>query len=181
MGNGKESSITIYEKAPSLYYSETQSPQGTMQRGYNGVAGWVKSPRFERKIEGDDLQDLKLSSDFYAPLNFGKNYSGLKLADIQIIDKDTVYAVEGSYSKYRRFKFFFDVKSGLLVRQIQFNQTLFGDLQIQTDYKNYRSVNGVLFPFKLDVADNEHIQQFKFSNITPNVTIDEKIFDTAGK
>jgi len=89
--------------------------------------------------------------------------------------------VEGSYSKYRRFKFFFDVKLGLLVRQIQFNQTLFGDLQIQTDYKNYRSVNGVLFPFELDVADNEHIQQFKFSNITPNVTIDEKIFDTAGK
>ena len=27
-GNGKESSTTIYEKAPYLYYSETQSPQG---------------------------------------------------------------------------------------------------------------------------------------------------------
>ncbi|MGA7722183.1 MAG: c-type cytochrome [Ignavibacteriaceae bacterium] len=180
-GNGKESSTTIYEKAPYLYYSETQSPQGNMQRGYNGEAGWIKTPRFERKIEGDDLQDIKLSSDFYAPLNFGKNYSGLKLADVQIIDKDTVYAVEGNYSKYRRFEFFFDVKSGLLVRQIQFNRTLFGELQIQTDYKNYQSVNGVLFPFELDVADYEHIQQFKFSNITPNITIDDKIFDMAGK
>ena len=165
-GNGKESSTTIYEKAPDLYYSETETPQGTMQRGFNGETGWFKSSRFERKIEGDDLQDLKLSADFYAPLNFEKNYSDLKLEDVEVIDKDTVYAVDGSSSKYRRFKFFFDTKSGLLVRQIQYNQTLSGDLQTQTDYKDYRNVNGVLFPFELDVADNERIQQFKLHNYT---------------
>ena len=141
----------------------------------------VKTPRFERKIEGDDLQDLKLGADFYAPLNFEKNYSGLKLDNVQIIDNDTVYAVDANTSKYRRFKFYFDAKSGLLVRQIQYNQTISGDLQIQTDYKDYRSVNGVLFPFEQDVADYEHIQHFKFDNITPNVTIDDKMFNMAGK
>jgi len=180
-GNGRESSMTIYEKAPYFYYSETKAQQGTMQRGFNGESGWFKSPQFQRKLEGDDLADLKLSSDFYSPLNFNKNYSGLKLDNVQVIDNDTVYAVDGTSSKYRSFKFFFDVKTGLLLRQIQYSKTLFGDLQIQTDYKDYRSVNGVLFPFEQEVADYEHIQKFKFDSITPNVTIDEKIFDMAGK
>jgi hypothetical protein len=176
-GMGKETSTTVYEKAPDLYYSETQSPQGMVQKGYNGEVGWFKTSRFERKIAGDDLQDLKLNADFYAPLDFEKNYSGLKLDEVEMINKDTVYSIEGNFSKYRRFKFFFDVNSGFLVRQIQFDQTLAGDLQIQTDYKDYRNVNGVLYPFEIDVADNANIQQFKFKTIKPNVTIDEKIFD----
>jgi hypothetical protein len=175
-GNGKESSTTIYEKAPCLYYSETKTSWGVTQRGFNGKAGWFKTPQFERKVEGDDLQDLKLGADFYAPLNFAKNYSSLKLQDVMVIDEDTVYEVDGHFSNDRFFKFYFDTKSGLLVRQIQFNQTLFGDLQTQTDYKDYRNVNGVLFPFELDVADYEHIQQFKFDAITANVTVDDKIF-----
>ena len=175
-GNGKESLTTIFEKAPCLYYSETKTARGVTQRGYNGKAGWLKTPQFERRVEGDDLQDLKLGADFYAPLNFGKNYSSLKLQDVLIIDEDTVYEVDGRFSNDRFFKFYFDTKSGLLVRQIQFNQTLFGDLQTQTDYKDYRDVNGVLIPFELDVADYEHIQKFKFDAITANVTVDEKIF-----
>jgi hypothetical protein len=180
-GNRRESSITIYEKAPYLYYSETKTSQGAVQKVFNGELGLFKTPQFQRKLEGDDLLDLKLSSDFYAPLNFGKNYTDLKLENVQVIDNDTVYSVEGSTTKYRRFKFFFDTKSGLLIRQIQYNITLFGDIQTQTDYKDYRSVNGVLFPFEFDVADYEHIQQFKFTAITPNVTIDEKVFDMTGK
>jgi outer membrane lipoprotein-sorting protein len=181
MGNGRESSVSVFEKAPNLYYSETKAPQGTMQKVFNGEAGWFKSPQFQRKLEGDDLQDLKLSSDFYAPLNFAKNYSDLKLENVQLLDNDTVYAVEGTFSKYRRFEFFFDATSGLLLRQIQYSHTLFGDLQIQTDYKDYRNVDGVLFPFELDVSDYEHTQQYKYDSITPNATVDDKIFEASDK
>lgn len=180
-GKNNESETTIYEKAPCLYYSETKSSHGTMQRGFNGESGWFKTPQYQRKLDGDDLVDLKLGADFYAPLNFEKNYSGLKLDNVEIIDNDTVYVVNGISSTTRSFKFFFDAKSGLLVRQIQYNKTLFGELQSQTDYKDYRSVNGVLFPYELDVADYEHIQKFKFDAITPNVPVDEKMFDMAGK
>jgi hypothetical protein len=180
-GNGPESSIVIFEKAPNLYYSETKSPQGVTKRGFNGETGWFKAPWYSAKVEGEDLQDLKLASDFYAPLNFEKNYSGLKLDNVDLIDNDTVYSVVGTAGKYRRYKFFFDTKSGLLIRQIQYNKTITGELQTRTDYKDYRNINGVMYPFEIDVADYENIQQFKFDAITPNVVVDEKMFDMPDK
>ena len=48
-GNGNGSSTIIYEKAPCLYYSETKSSQGVMQRGFNGDAGWLKPHGLKEK------------------------------------------------------------------------------------------------------------------------------------
>ncbi len=175
--DGRNFDLTILQKAPDYYYSMTKLPFGVFERGFNGDSGWFRNPRGIQKLKDEDLQDIKLTADFYAPLNFLKNYFKLKFSDVQVIDGDTVYVVEGQSSDIRRFKFYFDTKSGLLVRQIQYNKTLLGYLQTQTDFKDYRNVNGVMFPFELHVADYERSQDVKFTSINANVTVDNNLFD----
>ncbi len=180
-GNGRNFPITIYQKAPDSYYSSSVLPFGKFERGYNGKVGWEKNPRGVRKIGQPDIQDLKLDADIYAPINFLKNYSHLKFNDVSTINQDTVYEVNGISSKIRRYKFYFSTRTGLLLRKIQYDKTLLGNLQTQTDYKDYKPVNGILFPFEMHVANYERNENIKFSDISANAHVSEKMFEMPPK
>lgn len=181
LGNNRTAQLSITQKAPYYYYSAIKLPFGEFERGYDGTNGWVKNPRGVQELYGGDLQDMKLSADFYAPINFLKNFSALKFSDVKLLNGDTVYVVDARYSDLRRFKFYFDAYSGLLLRQIQYDKTLLGELQTQTDYSDYRSVNGVLLPYEMHVANYERDQDIKFTNITANQEVDNSIFNMPPK
>ncbi len=180
-GNGRNFQLTIYKKAPDYYFSSSESHFGTFERGYNGETGWEKSQFGVRQIDQPDIQDLKLDADLYSPLDFLKNYSNLKFTDVKVLNNDTVYVVEGTSSKIRRYKFYFSTRTGLLLREIRFDKTLLGNLQIQTDYLHYANVNGVLFPDDLHVADYERDEEIKYSNISANVPVESSIFEMPPK
>jgi len=181
MGNNRTSKVSIIQKAPSFYYSSMTFPFGVMERGYNGTVGWVKSPRGVQELKAGDLQDIQLNADFYEPIDFLKNFTALKFSDVKLLNGDTVYVVDAGYSDIRRFRFYFDAYSGLLVRQIQFDKTLLGELQTQTDYSDYRSVDGVLFPYEMHIANYERDEDIKFSNISANTEVDAGIFNMPPK
>ncbi len=180
-GRGREFKVTIYKKAPDYYLSSSKSNFGTFESGYNGQTGWEKSPRGVREINQPEIQDLKLDADFYSPLNFLKNYSGLKFTDVKVLNNDTVYVVEGTSSKIRRYKFYFSTRTGLLVRKVQYDKTLLGDLKIETDYNHYKNINGVLFPDDIRVANYERNEDIKYSNISANVPVENSLFEIPPK
>ena len=181
LGNNRTAQLSITQKAPYYYYFAIKLPFGEFERGYNGTTGWMKNPRVVEELKAGDLEDMKLSADFYAPINFLKNFSALKFSDVKLLNGDTVYVVDARYSDLRRFKFYFDAYSGLLLRQIQYDKTLLGELQTQTDYSEYRSVNGVPLPYEMHVANYERDQDIKFTNITANQEVDNSIFNMPKK
>jgi hypothetical protein len=178
--NGKNELIT-YWKAPNFYYSEAKGMRGEFVSTFNGSSGWLKMGQYTRPAEGVDLQNLKLASLFFSPLDIEKYYSGLKLDDVQLIGSDTVYIVDGTISKYRSIKLYFNTNTGLLERQIVFDQTPLGSLQVQTDFRNYQKVNGVLFPFETIESDFENVQDVKYRSIKANVHVEENLFETPAK
>ncbi len=180
-GEGRNFQVSIYKKAPDFYLSSSQSPFGTFEMGYNGKIGWEKSRFGLRQVNQPDIQDLKLDADFYSPLDFLKNYSNLKFTDVQILNNDTVYVVDGTSSNIRRYKFYFSTRTGLLLREIRFDKTLLGNLQTKTDYKHYTNVNGVLFPDDIRVANYERIEETKYTNISANVPVENSIFEMPPK
>ncbi len=180
-GNNRNSNISIIQKAPSYFYSSLTFPFGKMVKGYNGSEGWIKTPRGVEQLKAGDEQDIKLAADFYAPVNILKDYSKLKFSDVKLLKGDTVYVVDAIYSNIRRFRFYFDAYSGLLLRKIQYDKTLLGDLQTVTDYSDYRNINGILFPFELHVANYENDMDIKFDNITANAEVDANIFNMPPK
>jgi hypothetical protein len=180
-GRDRDIQVTVYQKAPDYYLSSFQSNFGTFERGYNGKNGWEKNPRGVREIGQPDIQDLKLDADFYSPMDFLKNYKSLKFSDVQILNNDTVYVVEGTSSNIRRYKFYFSTRTGLLLREIQYDKTLLGELQTKTDYKNYKNVNGVLFPDDIHVANYERNEEIKYTNISPNVPVESSMFEMPPK
>ncbi len=179
--DGKEMPLTIYQKAPDKILTIGQNHWGEFSRGFNGEVGWFKAGQREDEIKGDDLNLLKDAAEFYRNINIEKDYSKLRLSDIVVVDSDTAYEVKGSLSKYLSDKLFFDVNTGLLIRKIQYNQTPLGNIQVQTDYKDYKNVDGVLIPFTVHTAGYDFNQTINYSNITANTEIADKMFEMPAK
>ena len=179
--NGRTASVTIYQKAPDLYYSSVKFDKGEMTKAYNGKTGWASGWRGTWELKGDDLEDIKLGADFYLPIDIQKDYSALKLNDVQVINGDTVYTLDGKATQYRTAKLYFSTKTGLLVRQVIYNQTPLGKIPVQTDFTDYKNVNGILFPFENQVSTYENVENVKFNKITANVPVAEKMFDMPAK
>jgi hypothetical protein len=66
-------------------------------------------------------------------------------------DKD-VQVVEGIGADRTRVKLFFDLETGLLVRQLRYVDTVVGTNPYQVDYSDYRDVGGVKLPHQWTVT-----------------------------
>ena len=179
--DGKETPITIYQKAPDKILTVGQNHWGEYSRGFNGEVGWFKSGQRQDEIKGDDLNLLKDAAQFYRDISFEKDFTNLRFSDVVIVDKDTAYEVKGSLSQYLSYKLYFDVNSGLLIRKIQYNQTPLGNIQVQTDYNDYKNVDGVLIPFTVHTAGYDFNQTMNFNKISANAEIADNKFDMPTK
>jgi hypothetical protein len=68
--------------------------------------------------------------------------------------------------------FYFDEKTGLLVRVVRWNATPLGPVPTQIDYDDYRDVNGVKMPFTWTVSQTYMQMTIKLSELKPNVAIE---------
>jgi hypothetical protein len=71
---------------------------------------------------------------------------------------------------------YFDMESGLLVRQIRYTDSPVGRIPTQVDYSDYRDVAGVKIPFKWNLTWLDGRELFEMTEVQPNVAIDAARF-----
>ncbi len=72
--------------------------------------------------------------------------------------------------------FYFDSKSGLLVRLVRYADSRVGRLPTQFDYADYRDVSGVKMPFRWKMTWLDGFEDVTLTEIQPNVPIDATKF-----
>ncbi len=183
--SGKPLAIEIYQKAPDKLLAVVTGVDGSVTyQGYNGKVGWVKTPTVQREITGVELAQMKQQADLYKELNLKDQFSTLKVVNKQKIGERDAYVVEGLNSTGKAEKLFFDTETGLLVRRVDFNKTMLGPDPVQTDFLDYREVNGVKLPFTIQISylDNNHYGTTrKVSQIRHNVSVDDAKFEMPSK
>ncbi len=73
----------------------------------------------------------------------------------------------------------FDVQSGLLLRRVVLTETKLGPDPEQTDFEDYRDVDGVKLPFTVRVSyldDNHFGTTRNFTEVKHNVAVDDATF-----
>jgi ABC-type microcin C transport system duplicated ATPase subunit YejF len=95
----------------------------------------------------------------------------------KIGDRETVI-LRTALADKRRVRFFFDRETGLLVRRIITTETVIGVDPEQTDYEDYRDVDGVKVPFTIRTSylDRNYSSLRKFTEIRHNAKVDETLF-----
>jgi len=148
LANGMTGSYEIVQAAPDKFYVARGTQQGLAEQGYNGAEGWQKDPRGVAEIRPDQLADLKFAHQFFRDLRFKDQFTRTSVRRDKIDGRD-VFVVTGVRPDKKRERLFFDGESGLLVRRIVYTETPIGLVPDQTDFEDYRDVDGVKVPFTI--------------------------------
>ena len=91
------------------------------------------------------------------------------------------YVIEAKPASGPSEKLFFDVRTGLLVRRYTESDTFLGKLPLQTDYEDYREVDGIKQPFLIHWSFPGRTWGRKIVEIKQNVALDDTKFNPPPK
>ena len=86
-------------------------------------------------------------------------------------------SVQGNGPRTLFATLYFDKTTGLLRRVVRFSPSPIGRLLTQFDYADYRDVNGVKMPFKIDFVWLDGRDAIQLKEIKLNTPIEPHVFD----
>ena len=178
--NGQTLTYEIHQAAPDRAYEVFVSQRGTMERAVNGNMGWEKGPQGLRDLTGQQLSDVKLSLQLFRNLRIKEQYTSVRMGGRSKIGERDVYVLTGTTADKKRERLFFDAETGLLLRRIIYTETMIGIIPEQTDFDDYRDVDGLKMPFivKLSSVDSNNTMSTRtFTEIKFNVPVDDSKFN----
>ena len=168
----------VYQKAPNKILTVTTYPDVAFSTGFNGIAGWGSSSKEgQRDLPAPVLAQLKSDSDFYKEIRTRDLYRKLTLTGKSTIGDTEVYVIDASPLSGSSEKLFFDIRTGLLVRRYMESETLLGMFPLQTDYEDYREVDGIKQPFLIRWSMPGRSWGRKIVEMKQNVDIDDARFN----
>ncbi len=141
----------LFARAPGQMASVVHTQNGDSVTVYDGSQGWVASPNNPVMLlpmaAGAESDGARVDAQLFFPAGIKQAFSQWRAGFPQtnVNDKD-VYCVEGTAPGGSRIKLFFDIQTGLLIRQLRYFRTIIGTNPYQIDYADYRDVSGVKLP-----------------------------------
>ena len=178
--NGNSFEFELSQAAPDKFYLLVTTPQGTLERGFNGQVGWEKTARGVREVTGAELVNFKAGNDLFSLLKLKEQYSRPPRVRKDKLSDSDVYIVDGTTTDNRRMRLYFDATSGLLLRRTTTMSTIVGIIPDQIDFTNYLEVEGLKFPFTARAATLEvgnPTSTRTFTEVKVNVPVNDSKFN----
>ena len=93
------------------------------------------------------------------------------------IGDSEVYVIEATPLSGISEKLYFDARTGLLVRRYMESETILGRFPLQTEYEDYREVDGIKQPFLIHWSMPGRTWGRKIAEIKQNVAVDDAQFN----
>ena len=152
---------------------------GTMQDGVSGEIAWELSPlQGPRIVEGAERADVLREARFNAPIHWREQYSKVETIGAERAGEEDCIKVlltpnDGGHPE----TLYFSRKSGLLVKQTGTRATAMGDIPYENTSSDYRSVDGVLEPFKTTEKAAGQEVEVELSEMKYNADVPDATFD----
>jgi hypothetical protein len=175
---GIKGTFENYTAAPNKSIAKvTLAGIGEIVDGFDGTTAWTINPiQGNRDKQGEELAQSKLTYSFNREMNLAKLYPKMELKGIEKVGSDDAYVVVATPDNLPAETFYFDTKSGLLVRQDTTSITPEGKMAGKTFLEDYRAVDGVKIPFRSRTV----LPQFEFitifTEVKNNVAVEDSKF-----
>jgi hypothetical protein len=180
-GSGKQ-----YAKAPNLSATDAKITAlgkeiATAREYFNGKEGAEEmsfSPAAE-KYTGKQLEDARINADFYGLLNWKTNYQKAEFKGTAKVGDEDAFVVVFQPEKGNKDTMYFSQKTFLPLRlESAISSSTSGiDLPYSETYSDYRSVDGIMLPFRSvnsNIANGDIVTIIK--EVKHNVAVDDKVF-----
>jgi photosynthetic reaction center cytochrome c subunit len=175
---GLHAAMETFRTAPDKAFAILHGPTGDVTEGVNGQIGWGMRPNGEVTEESDDeLARSRQWAKFYPGEQFEKDYERFQLRGTENVNGHDAYVVMAWWKGDGADRIYFDVQTGLLLRILHRIESPLGALPLETDYEDYRDVNGLKIPFTLRVTRVDGTTTYTWQKMDANLAIDASRFE----
>ena len=176
--------VTELSKAPNLL-RQAVTIQGMSQiQAYDGSSGWKVSPFEGRKdpelMGEDDLRPFVEDADFYGPLvDYRNKDNKIEYLGHDTVDGDDVYRLKITLANGDFVYYYLDPDTYLEIRTERVIHVRGAVHETMTNLGSYKLVNGVYFPYSLEIGNKENPDQLariQVDKYEANVPVDGSEF-----
>jgi hypothetical protein len=182
-GLGGGGQFDIYAQAPDhrgMWITYPEHPERGMSAWtYDGKEGWISSPRGlfpQYQLNGNDLGGARLDAVLAFPGSIKTDFTNWKVGQEDTIGDRDVYVLQGGSPATVLVTFYFDKKTHLLIRYVRYTPSPVGRISIQSEFDDYRDVNGIKFPYKYNFLWLDGRFSAVISDVKVNVPIQASKF-----
>ncbi|MGB2643538.1 MAG: c-type cytochrome [Candidatus Acidiferrum sp.] len=174
---GQSVSIELFTQAPGKQALLRHVAGGESATVFDGLTGWFATPgRPAREMHGADLDAAKMDADLQLPLHLRELFPELRVEYPETVAGRAAYLLLGIREGQPPVKFYFDEQSGLLVRMVHYVESPLGRDPTETDYADYREVDGVQVPFRRTLSQPGSTSTIQMESVQQNVQIEDSKF-----
>lgn len=129
-----------------------------------------------RDLQGEELAGKKRDADFLSEFNLAKTYPKMEVKGMEKIGTNEVYVVSAATAEGTAATFYFDSKTGLMLRRDQIEETPEGKIPVQLYFEDFRDVDGVKLPFTTKQISGQGNAILRVTEVKHNVEIDDAKF-----
>ncbi len=165
----------VAQAAPDRFAQRVDGPMGVIELVWNGSDGARRVQERVLPLNASDVTEMKRDGAIAPPMTMQKQLTGLKVVADAVVGKSKAHVVEGKQGD-QTVRLFFDDATGLLVRTSVLLPTPVGELPQETNYSDYRTVDGVMLPFVVRSNSGGEETTETFTSIQHNVPVDDARF-----
>ncbi len=176
---GATGSFEERAKAPDKRVARTElTGLGTLREGFDGRIAWSSMPGMGLTDKtGTELARAKRDATFLRELRFKELYERLEAKGTDRVGDQLALILEATPKEGGLDRFFFNAKSGLLLRQESTVLTATGDVQVEVLYEDYRQVDAVMIPHRVRLTKPAEIAfTIRVSEVRQNIDIPDREF-----
>lgn len=176
-GAGMAGTVEVYgATAPNRSLQKVSMPGiGDVMNGFDGQHGWAIDPMTGPRLQvGAELDQARISSDFYADLRDPKNYPSVKTVERSEFEGHACYKVRLT-NVYGVIDYdYYDVGSGLRVGSIETEETPMGKITATSVIGDYKKFGNLLQATTMTqramgVEQKITLQSIEYDNVDPSV------------
>ncbi|MCG3160708.1 MAG: hypothetical protein JMDDDDMK_01777 [Acidobacteria bacterium] len=171
--------LEMAAKAPNKSATKVDIPGfGVVNNVFDGAKAWATDPmQGLRELSGGELAAMKRRSDFYAEINYKKIYPKMEMKGKEKVGSYETYVIEATPAEGGPEKLYFDVNTGLLVRQDMEVEGPQGKMATESYMDDYKVVDGVKVAHTMKQVNPMFAMTMKFTEVKTNVPIDDAKFN----
>lgn len=151
---GVSGEAVIYARAPNAYAQEVQLTAlgkkiGTFREYFDGTEAAEEGSFVPYNPKtGKELDEVRIASDFYAPLNWKTLFQKAEIKKMAKVAGEDAYVVVFTPEKGSPVTQYISAKSFLLLRQDSLATSDTISMPVTETFSDYRNVDGVMFSFR---------------------------------
>ncbi|MFO7972477.1 MAG: pitrilysin family protein [Desulfobacterales bacterium] len=174
---GRSVTIKSFREAPDKFANITEmNGQVVQKQVYDGEKSKMVAMGQEREIQGEQLKNLRYDAKMFKFLRYDELDVKLELQGIESVDDEKAYKIRVINPAGQVHYDFYSVDSGLKIQTQSTQQTQQGEVTSVEKFSDYRPVEGVKFPYKIDISGPQSMT-LEIESYKVNEGIDSSVFD----